>query len=146
MAEGSPELPESGNEEGVEPLETVAPLLPEAPVGQSLFQNDEDPLGEPTHRPLSPLAIVFAFLAPFVWAGIVAGLGFFLLLMLAFMSDAGFKNESLQNAALLATMVCLVVVGIAGIPLGIGIGIRKIRRPAFITAGIIAGIGVIATF
>lgn len=116
-----PELPEKG---------APPPPVPAAPAPLSPASSGP--------RKNSPALIVLGILLPFIWGAIAVGMVFMAMLMMAFMSDAGLKNKELQEGALLATLICIGVAGVAGIPLGVGIAAWKIRKPALIIGGILA--------
>lgn len=88
--------------------------------------------------------MILGIVAAFAWIGMTAGLGMFAALMMAFMSDSGLKDKELQEGALLGTLIAIGFFGLAGIPLGIGIAARRIRKTFLKIAGGIAGLGLLA--
>lgn len=101
------------------------------------------PVPKAPAKPTPAWVIVVGILLPFVWGGIAVGLGFFAMLMMAFGSDSGLSKPELQNAMLVGEMISIGVAGIAGIPIGLGIAWRKVRKVSLWIGGTVAVLGIL---
>lgn len=105
----------------------------------------ESPPPVPTRsaKPTPAWQIVVGILLPFVWAGIAFGAGMMAMLMMAFGSDSGLSKPELQNAMLVGEMISIGVAGIAGIPIGLGIAWRKVRKVSLWIGGTLTALGIL---